>query len=63
MKKETEGYFVIKFKNEEKYVSDNWCGYTNIIKDATPFETRTKAYEYMRENNLDKKCVIKEIKS
>ena len=62
MKKETEGYFVIKFKNEEKYVSDNWYGYTNIIEDATPFETRTKAYKYMRENNLDKEYVIVEIK-
>lgn len=47
MKKETEGYFVIKFKNKEIYVSDNWCN-TNLIEDAKPFETRTKAYEYMR---------------
>ena len=62
MKKETEGYFVIKFKNEDKYVSDNWCDYTNIIEDATPFETRINAYEYMRKNCLDKKCVIVEIK-
>ena len=24
MKKETEGYFIIKFKNKEIYISDNW---------------------------------------
>ncbi len=58
MKKETEGYFVIKFKNKERYVSDNWCSYTNIIEDATPFETRTKAYEYMKRYSLDKECII-----
>lgn len=62
MKKEIEGYFVIKFKNEEKYVSDNWCGYTNIIEDATPFETRTNAYKRMYTYNLDKKCIIVEVK-
>ena len=63
MKKEAEGYFVIKFKNEEKYVSDNWGGYTNLIEDATPFETRANAYKRMHTYNLDKKCVIKEVKS
>ena len=62
MKKEIEGYFVIKFKNEEKYVSDNWCGYTNLIEDAIPFETRTKAYEYMKRYSLDKECIIVEVK-
>ena len=61
MKKETEGYFVIKFKNKEIYVSDNWCN-TNLIKDAKPFETRTKAYKYMRKNCLGKEYVIVEVK-
>ena len=41
MKKETEGYFIIKFKNKEIYVSDNWRD-TNLIEDAKPFETRTR---------------------
>ena len=62
MKKENEGYFVIKFKNEEKYVSDNWCGYTNIIEDAEPFETRTKAYGCMKRYSLDIECIIVEVK-
>lgn len=47
MKKEIEGYFIIKFKNKEIYISDNWYN-TNLIEDAKPFETRTNAYEYMR---------------
>ena len=33
MKKETEGYFIIKFKNKETYVSDNWYD-TNLIEDT-----------------------------
>lgn len=61
MKKETEGYFVIKFKNKERYVSDNWYD-TNLIEDAKPFETRTKAYEYMKRYSLDKECITVEIK-
>ena len=61
MKKETEGYFIIKFKNKEIYVSDNWYD-TNLIEDAKPFETRTKAYEYMRKNCLDKEYIIVEVK-
>ena len=61
MKKENEGYFVIKFKNKEKYITDS-CFYTNLIEDAKPFETETKAYKYMRENNLDKEYVIKKKK-
>ena len=43
------------------YVSDCWCD-TNLIEDAKPFETRTKAYEYMRNNDLDKEYVIVEVK-
>lgn len=61
MKKETEGYFIIKFKNKERYVSDNWYD-TNLIDDAKPFETRTKAYEYMKRYSLDKECITVEIK-
>ena len=61
MKKETEGYFVIRFKNKERYIGDNWYD-TNLIEDAKPFETRTKAYEYMKRNCLDKKCIIQEVK-
>ena len=41
MKKETEGYFIIKFKNKEMYVSDCWCD-TNLIEDTKAFETRTR---------------------
>ena len=61
MKKETEGYFIIKFKNKEMYISDD-CFDTNLIEDAKPIETRTKAYEYMRKNCLDKECVIVGVK-
>ena len=61
MKKEVEGYFVIKFKNKEKYITDS-CFYTNLTEDAKPFETRTKAYEYMKRHSLDKECIIMEIK-
>lgn len=61
MKKETEGYFVIKFKNKDKYIGD-WTYCTSDVKYAKPFETRTKAYEYMKENCLDKECIIQEIK-
>ena len=56
MKKETEGYFVIKFKNKEKYIGD-WTYYTSDIESAKPFETRTKAYEYMKRYSLDKECI------
>ena len=35
---------------------------TNLIEDAKPFETRTKAYEYMKKYNLDKQCVVEELK-
>ncbi len=63
MKKENEGYFVIKFKNKERYVSDDTCcNYTNLIEDAKPFETRTKAYKYMKRYSLDKECITVEIK-
>lgn len=61
MKKETEGYFVIKFKNKERYISDSCC-YTNLIEDAKPFETRTNAYKYMERYSLDKECIIIEVK-
>lgn len=61
MKKETEGYFTIKFKNKEKYITDS-CFYTNLIEDAKPFETRTNAYEYMKRYSLDKDCIIVEVK-
>lgn len=66
MKKETEGYFVIKHKIKDKYITDNYpcLGFilTQYISSAMPFETRTKAYKYMRENNLDKDYVIEEVK-
>ncbi len=74
MKKENEGYFVIKFKNKDKYITD-YCFYPNLIEDAKPFETRinliedakpfetrTKAYEYMKRYSLDKECIVVEIK-
>lgn len=63
MKKETEGYFVIKSKEyTEFYISDGFYMHTIKIDEAKPFETRTKAYKYMRENNLDKDYVIEEVK-
>ena len=43
------------------YVSDCWCD-TNLIEDAKPFKTRTKAYGYMRKNCLDKEYIIVEVK-
>ena len=61
MKKETEGYFVIKFKNKDRYITDSCC-YTNLVEDAKPFEIRTKAYKYMERYSLDKECSIMEIK-
>ena len=61
MKKETEGYFVIKFKNENKYIGD-WTYCVRSTDEAKPFETRTKAYEYMRRYSLDKECIIEEVK-
>ena len=64
MKKENEGYFVIKSKDyTEFYISDGFYMHTINIDEAKPFETRTKAYKYMRENNLDKDYVIEEVKS
>ena len=67
MKKETEGYFIIRFKNEQKYVIDShpYClppYKTEFIDKAKPFETRTAAYKYMKEQKLDKDCIIEEIK-
>ena len=64
--KANEGYFVIKYKNEDKYVSDSnpYClppYKTQFIDNAKPFETRTKAYKYMRENGLDEECIVKKI--
>ena len=61
MKKETEGYFVIKFKNKDKYIGD-WAYCVRSIDEAKPFETRTKAYEYMKLYCLDKECIIVEVK-
>ena len=51
MKKETEGYFVIKFKNKEMYVSDDWYD-TNLIEDAKPFETFQELYSQIKESKL-----------
>ena len=61
MKKETEGYFVIKYKNKDKYIGD-WSYCVGSVEYAKPFETRTKAYEYMKQNCLDKDCIIEEVK-
>ena len=52
---------MIKFKNKDKYVTDS-CFYTNLIEDAKPFETRTKAYKYMERYSLDKECIIVGVK-
>ena len=61
MKKETEGYFVIKHKNTSKYIGDfPFC--VGFVENAKPFETRTKAYEYMKQYGLDKECIIEEVK-
>ena len=63
MKKETEGYFIIKSKKyPEYYISDDIWMHTINFDDAKPFETRTKAYKYMLENNLDKDYIIEEAK-
>ena len=66
MKKETEGYFVIKHKIKDKYITDNYpcLGFilTQYVSSAMPFETRTKAYEYMKKYSLDKEYIIVEIK-
>ena len=64
--KENKGYFVIKYKNEDKYVSDShpYClppYKTQFIDNAKSFKTRTKAYKYMRENCLDKECIVKDV--
>ena len=61
MKKETEGYFVIKYKNKDKYITDSCC-YTRLIEDAWPFKTFSEAYEYMEKYSLDKDCIIEEVK-
>ena len=61
MKKETEGYFVIKHKNTNKYIGDfPFC--VGSVEYAKPFETRTKAYEYMKQYDLSKECIIEEVK-
>lgn len=63
MKKENEGYFVIKSKEyTEFYISDGFYMHTIKIDEAKPFETRTKAYEYMKRYSLDKECIIVEVK-
>lgn len=62
MKKETEGYFVIRHKNtSNKYIGDfPFC--VSSVENAKPFETRTKAYKYMKQYGLDKDCIIVEVK-
>lgn len=61
MKKETEGYFVIKGKKTDWYITDGLFPSKNK-EDAKPFETRTTAYKYMHELNLEKNYKIEEIK-
>ena len=61
MKKETEGYFVIKGKKTDWYITDGLFPSKNK-EDAKPFETRTAAYKYMHELNLEKNYIIEELK-
>ena len=62
MSKESEGIFVIQYKDyngHKAYVTDFL---PTLNKDeALWFETRTNAYKYMLENKLDKKCTIEKI--
>jgi len=61
MKKETEGYFVIKGKRTDFYITDGLFPSKNK-EDAKPFETRTATYKYMHDLNLEKNYKIEEIK-
>ena len=63
MSKESEGIFVIQYKDyngHKPYVTDGFLPTLNK-DEALWFETRTKAYRYMLENKLDKKCTIEKI--
>lgn len=57
----TSGYFVIKFKNKERYITSS-CFYTNLIEDALFFKTKIEASEYMKKHSLDKHCTVLEVK-
>ena len=63
MSKESEGIFVIQYKDyngHKAYVTDGFL--PTLDKDeALWFETRTKAYKYMLEHKLDKECVVEKI--
>ena len=57
-KKETEGYWVIEYKDYENKCYVDCYGFPNShIEEAMPFETKTKAYKYMMEHDLTKRCI------
>lgn len=62
MKKENESIFMIQYKdyNGKKPFISYGSLPTLDANDAMLFETRTKAYKYMLEHDLDKKCIAVE---
>ena len=62
MSKESEGIFVIQYKDYNGYKAYVADFLPTLNKDeALWFETRTKAYKYMLEYKLDKECIIEKI--
>ena len=63
MKKEHESIFVIQEKNDR---GGYWCDDTLFPvmdkNEATLFTTKTEAYKFMKENNLEKYLKIVEVK-